>query len=253
VFLKNVVPTNAVKGMVPYEAWFGRKPNVSVLKVFGYPAYVHVAKQMRNKLAPKSIKCVYVGVPDEEGGFLCFDPDKEQHLASRDVQFDELFQTADRVSGANDSADGIGSDSDSEAESEADSDASEDEEPASVQGVRRSSRLRGGQVGTAGQRVTAVVERDPQTVEEAQKSHFSAEWEEAMKQEYNSLQSNKTWRLVELPPGKKLVQNKWVFQRKMDEQGHVARFKARLVAKGFSQRRGVDYFDTFLPGFVTVQ
>jgi len=100
VFLKNVVPTNAVKGVVPYEAWFGRKPNVSVLKVFGCPAYVHIAKQMRNKLAPKSFKCVYVGVPDEEGGFLCFDPDKEQHLASRDVQFDELFQTADRISGA---------------------------------------------------------------------------------------------------------------------------------------------------------
>jgi len=45
VFLKNVAPTNAVKGMVPYEAWFGRKPNVSVLKVFWCPAYVHVAKQ----------------------------------------------------------------------------------------------------------------------------------------------------------------------------------------------------------------
>jgi len=125
---------------------------------------------------------MYVGVPDEEGGYLCFDEDKGQHLASRDVQFDELFQTADRISGAagpqNDSTSGI----DSEAESEADSDASEDEEPASVQGVRRSSRLRGGQVGTAGQRVTAVVERDPQTVEEAQRSYFSAEWEEAMKQ-----------------------------------------------------------------------
>jgi len=64
-----------------------------------------------------------------------------------------------------------------------------------------------------------------------------------MRQEYNSVQSNGTWRLVELLPAKKHVRNKWVF-RKVIEQGRV---KVKLIVKGFSQRRGVDYSDTFLP------
>ena len=35
----NHSPTNAVQGKTPYEAWIGRKPNVSHLRLFGCDAY----------------------------------------------------------------------------------------------------------------------------------------------------------------------------------------------------------------------
>ena len=40
-------------------------------------------------------------------------------------------------------------------------------------------------------------------------------WQVAMDEEMNSLQKNTTWELVPLPPGRKLVQCKWVFWTKV--------------------------------------
>ncbi len=47
-YLQNRSPTSAVKEMkTPYERWYGRKPNLSHLKVFGCQAYVHVPDEER--------------------------------------------------------------------------------------------------------------------------------------------------------------------------------------------------------------
>lgn len=42
VYLLNWSPTQAVKKMTLEEAWFGRKPKISHLKVFGSIAYVWI-------------------------------------------------------------------------------------------------------------------------------------------------------------------------------------------------------------------
>ena len=44
-------------------------------------------------------------------------------------------------------------------------------------------------------------------------------WQAAMDEEFNSLRKNATWELVSLPPGRKLVQCKWVFQKKKNYDG----------------------------------
>ena len=63
----------------------------------------------------------------------------------------------------------------------------------------------------------------------------------------NSLQKNTTWELVSLPPGRKLVQCKWVFRTKVSTDGRTYKYKARLVEKCFSLVQGVDYHETFTP------
>eukprot|EP00873_Tetraselmis_striata_P029043 jgi/Tetstr1/449307/TSEL_003822.t1 len=68
-----------------------------------------------------------------------------------------------------------------------------------------------------------------------------------MHQEYNSLDSRRTWELVVLPGGSKAVKSKWMYKTKHNSDGTTARYKARVVAKGFSQVEGIDYTDTFAP------
>jgi hypothetical protein len=89
--------------------------------------------------------------------------------------------------------------------------------------------------------------QDPVSYKQALRSPLSGEWEAAIKSEYDSLVSRKTWTLVPCPAGRKLVDSKWVFKLKRNANGQIARYKVRLVARGFTQEKGVDYHETFAP------
>ena len=56
VYVQNRVPTSAVRNMTPYECWFGRKPDISNLRVFGCICYYHIPDEQRRKLDPKARK-----------------------------------------------------------------------------------------------------------------------------------------------------------------------------------------------------
>ena len=88
-------------------------------------------------------------------------------------------------------------------------------------------------------------ENDPKTFEEAMASRDSAFWKEVVNDEMDSILSNNTWVLVDLPTSSKPIGCKWVFRRKYNTNVSVQTFKVRLVAKGFKQKKGVDYFDTY--------
>ncbi|XP_071683308.1 uncharacterized protein [Lolium perenne] len=72
-------------------------------------------------------------------------------------------------------------------------------------------------------------------------------WREAMIEELNALERNKTWELVHLPAGKRAVGCKWIYTVKQNPEGKIERYKARLVARGYSQTYGIDYDETFAP------
>lgn len=95
--------------------------------------------------------------------------------------------------------------------------------------------------------VESFVNDVPQSFEEAKSRDDFHLWEQAISEEIKALKSNNTWTLVNRPENTPLIDSKWVFRLKKDNEGKVQKYKARLVARGFMQRRGFDYEETWAP------
>jgi hypothetical protein len=72
-------------------------------------------------------------------------------------------------------------------------------------------------------------------------------WVNAMHEELENFERNQVWELVEPPLNCKSIGTKWVWKNKEGEIGEVVRNKSRLVAQGYSQKKGIDYKETFAP------
>ena len=72
-------------------------------------------------------------------------------------------------------------------------------------------------------------------------------WSNAMNQEMQSITDHKVWTLVKRPKDRRILTNRWVFKKKLNENSEVTSYKARLVVKGFNQKHGEDYDSTFSP------
>ena len=88
-YLRNRNPTSAVEGMTPYEAWYGRKPHVEHLRVFGCTAYVYVPKDERGKLDSKTKRCTLLGYGSVRKGYRVFEQLTLKICYSRNIEFDE--------------------------------------------------------------------------------------------------------------------------------------------------------------------
>lgn len=80
-----------------------------------------------------------------------------------------------------------------------------------------------------------------------QQVHDDPRWQAAMQEEMDSIHTNATWTLVELPADKNAISCRWVYKVKPGSHGQPSRYKARLVARGFEQKEGVDCLETFAP------
>ncbi|MCO5558348.1 hypothetical protein L7F22_011929 [Adiantum nelumboides] len=57
----NRSPGTPLKYKVLQEMWTDEEPNYDKLRVFGCEAFSHVPKILRQKLDPKSHKCIFIG------------------------------------------------------------------------------------------------------------------------------------------------------------------------------------------------
>nr|GEX61935.1 retrovirus-related Pol polyprotein from transposon TNT 1-94 [Tanacetum cinerariifolium] len=70
-------------------------------------------------------------------------------------------------------------------------------------------------------------------------------WIVVMQEELNQFIANNVWELVSQPRNMTIIETKWVFRNKLDENGIISRNKARLVAQGYNQQEGIDYDETY--------
>jgi hypothetical protein len=257
-YLINRGPSVPLNCRLPEEVWSGKEVNLSHLKVFGCVSYVHIDSDARSKLDAKSRKCYFIGYGDEAFGYRFWDDQNRKIIRSKNVIFNEHVVYKDRTSAESDAT---------EPKQEKSEFVNLDELPeGTVQNIIQEvedTRVEQGTPTTAvrrSSRNTRPPQRyspslfyilltdggEPETYDEALQDENSTKWELAMKDEMDSLMTNQTWELTELPAGKKALHNKWVYRIKGEHDGSK-RYKARLVVKGFQQKEGVDYTDIFSP------
>jgi hypothetical protein len=88
VYILSRSPTKALNGRTPYEAWHGRKPAVSHLRVFGCLTF---AKELGHisKLDDRSTPGVFIGYAEGSKAYRILDPRTQRMRATRDVVFNE--------------------------------------------------------------------------------------------------------------------------------------------------------------------
>src|SRR6266516_2881379 len=95
-FTLNRAPSKSVE-MTPYELWFGNKPKLSFLKVWGCDAYVK--RLQPDNLEPKLEKCVFIGYPKETIGYTFYHRSEGKIFVARNGTFLEKEFLSKEVSG----------------------------------------------------------------------------------------------------------------------------------------------------------
>lgn len=229
VYLQNRLPTRAIKGMTPVEAWGGIKPSVRHLKVFGSLCYTHVPAVKRSKLDERAERGILIGYSSKSKGYKVYGIDSGKVYVSRDIKVDEdAYWNWETCQMERHSVLPTFESTIEDQEEDIDDDFA-------IRGTRHLSEIY--------QRCNVVV-LEPTNFEEASKVD---EWNQAMKEEMTTIEDNKTWQLVDKPKDKNVIGVKWVYRTKLNPDRSINKYKARLVVKGYVQQPGIDYTETFAP------
>ncbi|KAF0898174.1 hypothetical protein E2562_001819 [Oryza meyeriana var. granulata] len=89
VYVLNRSPTKSLDGVMPYEAWHGRRPMVEHLRVFGCVGHVKTARPNLRKLDDRGTRMVFIGYEDGTKAYQMYDPVARRVYVSHNVVFDE--------------------------------------------------------------------------------------------------------------------------------------------------------------------
>ena len=198
-YLRNRVTTSALHDKTPFELWYGKRPNVSHLRVFGCIAYAHVPDCERKKLDKKARKLRFVGYCKTSKGYRLYDENTRKLIKSRDVIFNETVFGSITEEKRKEAAkvepeltiteEELGEIEDDEQQ--------QMDEPRYSQRERRPPIKFGfdefadmARVDHAAFNVCQI--KEPTTIEEALTSEHSKQWKEAADAEFKSLMDNET-------------------------------------------------------------
>jgi hypothetical protein len=89
VYVQNRLSHSALGLKTPEEMFTGKKLEVSHLKIFGCPVFIHIPKEKRNKLDPSGKKGIFVGYCEVSKAFRIYIPGQHHIEINMDVTFDE--------------------------------------------------------------------------------------------------------------------------------------------------------------------
>jgi len=70
VHVTNRFPTAPIGDKTPYEPWYGTKPAISHLCLWGCKAYVHIQRDQRTKTQSHTRECAFIGYPEDHKAWI---------------------------------------------------------------------------------------------------------------------------------------------------------------------------------------
>jgi hypothetical protein len=89
VYVQNRLSHSTLGFKTPEEMFTRKKPEVSHLKIFGCPVFVHILKEKRNKLEPSGKKGIFVRYCEASKAFRIYIPGHHHIEINSDVTFNE--------------------------------------------------------------------------------------------------------------------------------------------------------------------
>ncbi|KAJ9557464.1 hypothetical protein OSB04_012078 [Centaurea solstitialis] len=225
VMVVNVMNKNASTSAYMLEfsnIWHGRLGHVNFHSIQRLTKVVVPPPKVQN-LGPKTMDCIFIGYAQNSSAhwFLMYEsknPEihKNTIMESRNASyFENVFPCLNKE-------EQVSSSKGKEVVREDEQTISEEDE----EQPRRSKRARV-EKSFGPDFLTYMVESEPKTYREVVTSSEGLQWKEAIKSEIYSILQNHTWELVDLPPGCKPLNYRWIFKKKMKADGTIDKYKAR--------------------------
>jgi hypothetical protein len=226
-YLHNKSPSSSQDPRSIPEAIFfnyatNRPVKISHLRAIGCVASFKDTSLRTGRIAPKATIGIMVGYAHDQKGYRIWDPVKNKIFTSRDIIWSEHQGYDDPAFAFNDDFLSLS-----------------DSSPFVT--THEACYL------TIDNDPMDPLPTDPKSFTEACKSQLADEWWKSMREEYDALMENHTWDIVRRPIDTPVISSKWVYKTKLDTLGKVERLKSRFTARGFTQRHGINYWDTYAP------
>ncbi len=249
VYLYNVLPHSALEGLSPHQAATGEVPDLSVLRVFGSPAYAVLPPDQRTKLAPTAQQGLWVGFQPVNGCARVFLQATRSVVEVLAPVVDESVAARGGASRTTHAAAGLHAPDETALQCDDDAAAAflSDMQTANADALSDVAQ----DVFEFACAVTAGGDHppDPTTPAQAFDGPNGPEWKASLQHEFKTQGDNTTWTLIPLadvPPGAQVLRPLLAFRTKYNADGSVNKRKVRICVRGCAQRPG-DIGETFAP------
>ena len=256
-YLHNITPTRALGNRSPFLALTGSPPpQLSLIKRFGAPAYIHVPQDQRARLENKAERGTYVGYSSQSQAHLVLIGTTTR--VTHHVTVDETLTV--KAAKAREDGAPVREDELQPQQAPQDGVAQADKRPrraaaaVPVQYFGKDSEhitMAAGHFvqeeaeGTSNEQDATTPEEEehargddittPRNLKEALRGRHAEEWQGAIEAEKAALQANDTYDIIpitDMPADEQLLRSFYVFKAKHNAQGEFIKCKARLTVLG---------------------
>nr|GEZ05882.1 hypothetical protein [Tanacetum cinerariifolium] len=235
-----------------------KKPSVKFFYIFGSLCYIVKDGENLDKMKKKGDACIFVGCSTQSRAYRVFNKRTRVIVETIHVTFDELPHMA---------SDHVSSDPAPECQRWALEHDSLSPSPQCQDNVTQADRtvttsneldllfslmfdelLNGSsKLESDGEMCMFALTVSQTELKNIKEAMADSAWIESMQEELHQFDRLDVWELVDRPLCKNVINMKWLWKNKRDEENNVIRNKSRLVAKGYAQKEGINFKESFAP------